>query len=112
MYRVLITDDEKIEREGIKFLLSMEEGEYEIHEAANGKQALNILRSQEIDFLLTDIKMPHMDGLELAGKAREEYPDLPIVIFSGYGDFSFAQEAMLLWSEGLRIKAGRSDHFS
>ena len=94
MYRVLITDDEKIEREGIKFLLSMEEGEYEISEAANGKQALNILRSQEIDFLLTDIKMPHMDGLELASKAREENPDLPIVIFSGYSDFAFAQEAM------------------
>ena len=68
MYRVLITDDEKIEREGIKFLLSMEEGEYEIQEASNGKQALNILRSQQIDFLLTDIKMPHMDGLELAEK--------------------------------------------
>ena len=42
MYRVLIADDEKIEREGIKFLLSMEEGEYEIQEASNGKQALNI----------------------------------------------------------------------
>ena len=41
MYRVLIADDEKIEREGIKFLLSMEEGEYEIQEASNGKQALN-----------------------------------------------------------------------
>ena len=38
MYRVLITDDEKIEREGIKFLLAQEEGEYEIHEAANGRQ--------------------------------------------------------------------------
>ena len=62
MYRVLITDDEKIEREGIKFLLAQEEGEYEIHEAANGRQALNVLRSEEIDFLLTDIKMPHMDG--------------------------------------------------
>ena len=94
MYRVLITDDEKIEREGIKFLLSIEEGEYEIQEASNGKQALNILRSQQIDFLLTDIKMPHMDGLELAEKAREENPELPIVIFSGYSDFSFAQEAM------------------
>ena len=58
MYRVLITDDEKIEREGIKFLLAQEEGEYEIHEAANGRQALNVLRSEEIDFLLTDIKMP------------------------------------------------------
>ena len=53
-----------------------------------------ILRSQQIDFLLTDIKMPHMDGLELAEKAREENPELPIVIFSGYSDFSFAQEAM------------------
>ena len=94
MYRVLITDDEKIEREGIKFLLAQEEGEYEIHEAANGRQALNVLRSEEIDFLLTDIKMPHMDGLELAGKVREEYPNLPIVIFSGYSDFAFAQEAM------------------
>ena len=52
MYRVLITDDEKIEREGIKFLLAQEEGEYEIHEAANGRQALNVLRSEEIDFLL------------------------------------------------------------
>ena len=84
----------KIEREGIKFLLAQEEGEYEIHEAANGRQALNVLRSEEIDFLLTDIKMPHMDGLELASKVREEYPNLPIVIFSGYSDFAFAQEAM------------------
>ena len=65
-----------------------------IHEAANGRQALNVLRSEEIDFLLTDIKMPHMDGLELASKVREEYPNLPIVIFSGYSDFAFAQEAM------------------
>ena len=63
MYRVLIADDEKIEREGIKFLLSMEEGEYEIQEASNGKQALNIIHSQEIDFLLTDIKMPYAPSL-------------------------------------------------
>ena len=44
--------------------------------------------------MLTDIKMPHMDGLELSKKAREEYPDLEIIIFSGYGDFAFAQEAI------------------
>ena len=68
MYRVLITDDEKIEREGIKFLLAQEEGEYEIHEAANGRQALNVLRSEEIDFLLTDIKMPHMDAMRYGVK--------------------------------------------
>lgn len=61
MYRVLVVDDEKIEREGIKFLLSREEGEFEISEASNGRQALEILRNEEIDILLTDIKMPHMD---------------------------------------------------
>ena len=49
MYRVLVVDDEKIEREGIKFLLSREEGEFEISEASNGRQALEILRNEEID---------------------------------------------------------------
>ena len=76
MYRVLVVDDEKIEREGIKFLLSREEGEFEISEASNGRQALEILRNEEIDLLLTDIKMPHMDGLELAKKAKEEKEEL------------------------------------
>lgn len=94
MYRVLVVDDEKLEREGIRFLLSMEEGEWEIYEAANGKLALNELRKHPVDLMLTDIKMPHMDGLELSKKAREEYPDLEIIIFSGYGDFAFAQEAI------------------
>lgn len=94
MYRVLVVDDEKIEREGIKFLLSGEKGEREIYEASNGKQALGMLRSENIDLLLTDIKMPHMDGLELSRKAREENENLQIVIFSGYSDFAFAQEAI------------------
>ena len=73
MYRVLVVDDEKLERDGIRFLLSMEEGEWEIYEAANGKLALNELRKHPVDLMLTDIKMPHMDGLELSKKAREEY---------------------------------------
>ena len=72
MYRVLVVDDEKIEREGIKFLLSREEGEFEISEAFNGRQALEILRNEEIDILLTDIKMPHMDGLELAKRGAAD----------------------------------------
>ena len=94
MYNVLIVDDEKIEREGIRFLLSREEGDFHILEASNGKQALNVLRSENIDLLLTDIKMPHMDGLELSKRAKEENEELQIVIFSGYNDFTFAQEAI------------------
>lgn len=92
--KVLGVDDEKIEREGVKYLLSLEEGKREIFEAANGKQALQILRTQSIDLLLTDIKMPHMDGLELARRAKEGREQLQVVIFSGYNDFTFAQEAI------------------
>ena len=94
MIHVLIVDDERIEREGLKYLLSMKEGEREIYEASNGKQALQIIRTEDIQLLLTDIKMPHMDGLELARRAKEEKPGLQIIIFSGYNDFTFAQEAI------------------
>lgn len=94
MTNVLIVDDEKIEREGLKYLLSREEGERTVFEAANGKQALQVLRSEDIQLLLTDIKMPHMTGLELSKKAKEENSNLQIIIFSGFSDFTFAQEAI------------------
>lgn len=89
MYRVLVVDDEKLEREGIRFLLSMEEGEWEIYEAANGKLALNELRSHKIDLMLTDIKMPHMDGLELSKKQEKS-------IRAWRSSFSVAMEIFLL----------------
>lgn len=94
MIKILVVDDEKIEREGLKYLLSQEDGISEISEAANGKQALQILNTQDVDLLLTDIKMPHMDGLELVRRVRETNDHLQVVIFSGYNDFSFAQEAI------------------
>ena len=65
MYRILIVDDEKIERNGIKFLLKRTGIECEIAEAANGKDALEYIKNNEIDILLTDVKMPFMDGIEL-----------------------------------------------
>lgn len=94
MMNILVVDDEKIEREGLKFLLSQEQDIGEIMEAPNGKKALQILRTSPIDLLLTDIKMPHMDGLELVKIAKEENRQLQVVIFSGYNDFTFAQEAI------------------
>ena len=65
MYRILVVDDERIEREGIKFLLTEDKEEKTVFEAADGRQALNIMGKEDIDILLTDVKMPHMDGLEL-----------------------------------------------
>ncbi len=111
MMNVLIVDDEKIEREGVKYLLSQEEGKRMVYEAANGKQALQLLRTESIDMLLTDIKMPHMDGLELSRRAKELFPDIQIVIFSGYNDFTFAQEAIRYGVTDYILKPVDPDNF-
>ena len=101
MKKILIVDDQRIEREGIKQLLKQLGTELEILEAPNGKAACEILKTQEVDLLLTDIKMPFMSGIELVKFARAQSKELQIAIFSGYGEFSYAQEA---------IKYGVSDY--
>lgn len=94
MITILIVDDEKLERNGIKFLLKREKEELEILEAENGKAALGILMVRKVDLLFSDIKMPYMNGIELAKKARELQPDMEIVIFSGFNDFTYARDAL------------------
>lgn len=94
MYRVLIVDDEKVERNGIRFLLRQQEFPLEVKEAENGKRAVEMLKKESFDILLTDIKMPFMDGIELIAKVRPLYTDMMIVIFSGYSDFEYAKSAI------------------
>ncbi len=97
MYRILIVDDEKIERNGIAFLLRQMKGEFEVSEAANGRQALDYLQKEDVDILLTDIRMPFMDGIELISKISEQKggkSPLKIMIFSGYNEFDYAKSAV------------------
>lgn len=94
MITILIVDDEKLERRGIRFLLKREPEELKILEASNGKDALGVLASNHVDILFSDVKMPYMNGLELTEAAREMDPNLEIVIFSGYNDFTYAREAL------------------
>ena len=91
MYKILIVDDESIEREGISFLIEKYKLPLEVAQATNGKTALEYMRTHPIDILLTDVKMPQMDGLELARHTFEKYPDVRILVFSAYGEFEFAK---------------------
>ena len=88
MYTVLIADDEKIERNGIRRLLNKEKDSYRILEAEDGREAEKIIREDKVDILLTDIRMPYVNGLELARKTSECSGNTQIIIFSGYHDFS------------------------
>lgn len=94
MYKILVVDDEKIERNGIRFLLKQMNLELEIFEAENGKKAVEFLQKESVDILLTDIKMPFMDGMELIAAVHDKYPDMMIIIFSGFSDFEYAKSAM------------------
>lgn len=94
MRRILLVDDERIERNGIHMLLGRMPEEFEILDAANGVEALKKLETEPVDLILTDIKMPQMDGMELIRHVRERDEHIPIAIFSGYGEFSFAQKAI------------------
>ena len=94
MRTILIADDEKIEREGIKFLLKESGIELKVVEAVHGKAALEYLKYNKVDILFTDVKMPFMDGLQLIQEAILLYPDLKCIVFSGFSEFEYAQKAI------------------
>ena len=104
VYRILIVDDEKIERTGLRLLLGKMDQKFEITEAVNGKEALEWLSCNRADILVTDIRMPFVDGLELVEQAARLYPDMKAMIFSGYGEFEYARRAMRFGVEEYILK--------
>ncbi|GMQ63172.1 response regulator transcription factor [Vallitalea maricola] len=96
MYRILIVDDESDERQVIRFLLDRYNFDLNILEASNGKEALTKLKDCPSDILFTDVKMPFMDGIKLASSAKELFPNIQIIFFSGHDDFEYIKKALSL----------------
>lgn len=95
MYRILIADDEDIIREGLANYIDWERTGFEIVGAyADGEEAYAAALEKKPDVVLTDVKMPFMDGLELSKKLMEAFPDIHILIISGHDEFSYAKEAL------------------
>ena len=95
MLKIFLAEDEVVVRETIKRMIPWEELGFElVGEAADGEMALPLLIRQQPDLLITDIKMPFMDGLTLARLAKKEIPGLKVVILSGYDDFNYAKQAI------------------
>lgn len=111
MYNILIVDDEQIERNGIKLLIQKFKIDLGISEASNGEEALKYLKNNKIDILFTDVKMPFMDGLELSKYAKNLYPKIKIIIFSGFGEFEYAKTAIGLGVSDYILKPIDVDEF-
>lgn len=104
MYRILIVDDEKFERDCIRFLVEASGFPLEITEADDGAGALEILQTYPVDILFTDVQMPVMDGLELIRRSKNLNPELKLIIFSSYADFEYARTALTLGVENYLLK--------
>jgi len=97
MYKLLLVDDEEEVRKGILNKIEWNKWGFEVvGEAENGKEALEMVEKNVPDVIITDIKMPFMDGLELAKVVRERFPTTRIVILTGFDEFKFAQQAIKL----------------
>lgn len=95
MYKLLIVDDEKIEREGMAKFIDWNKYDIEVVATAwNGQEAYEKVKETHPDIVLTDIKMPVMDGLALIEKLKQEFPDIEIVVLSGYGEYEYTSQAM------------------
>lgn len=97
MYKLLIVEDEPLIRKGLTKYFDWDElGFHQIYEAENGDEGVQIALQERPDLVITDIRMPLMDGLEMIEQLREKLPDTLFVIWSGYNEFSYAQKALRL----------------
>ena len=97
LYRIMLVDDEEEVRKAMIRQMDWERlGFTVVGDAENGQEALEKLEQLEPEVIMTDIRMPYMDGLTLTARIREKYPSIKILIFSGYDDFEYAQQAIKL----------------
>ncbi|BCJ93946.1 DNA-binding response regulator [Anaerocolumna cellulosilytica] len=105
MIKVFLVEDEIVIRNSIQKMIPWQEHGYELAgEAADGEIALPLIRMVKPDVLITDIKMPFMDGLALSKLVKKELPETKIVIISGYDDFEYARQAISLGVERYLLK--------
>ncbi|MBK8049377.1 MAG: response regulator [Anaerolineales bacterium] len=97
LYKVFLVEDEVVAREGIRDNVDWRRAGFEFcGEAPDGEVALPLIEAAQPDVLITDIKMPFMDGLQLSQLVRERLPATKIVILSGHDEFQYAQQAIKL----------------
>lgn len=110
LYSVLIVDDESILRNGLKHICDWEkEGFQIIGEAANGKDALEIIKIKEPDIVITDLIMPEIDGVTLTKIIKKDYPNTRVLILSNVSEFEYVKETFKYGAQEYLLKTEASE---
>lgn len=105
MYKVFIVEDEELLRNGMRNNVKWEESGYEFcGEANDGEDALPLIRKIKPDIIITDIKMPFMNGLDLSRIIKKELPNIKIIVLTGYDEFDFVREALSIGADEYLLK--------
>ena len=105
LYKVILVDDEEDVRGSIERKVNWRELGFElVGSVSNGEEALELTEQMSVDVVMTDIKMPFMDGLTLCSKMKNNYKNTKVVLLSGFDDFEFAREAIHLEAEEYLLK--------
>ncbi len=108
MIRILIVDDQNIVREGIKILLEQVTEVKVVGAAEDGNTALHKIENLKPDVVLLDIDMPGIDGLTVADKIRDSFPQVKIIMLSGYENEEYVRKATKLGAKGYLLKSASS----
>jgi len=108
MWKVLLVEDQAIVRQGLKVILEQDPNIIVTHQAENGQEAINILHSHLIDFVMMDIRMPVMNGIEATRIIKKQWPDIKIMILTTFNDAEYAMQALKEGANGFLLKTSET----
>lgn len=109
MWRILLVEDQTIVRQGLKIILEQDEKLKVTHEAANGKEAVEIVNQHKLDLILMDVRMPLMNGIEATRIIRKNYPNIKILILTTFNDEEYAYQALKEGANAFLLKTTEPD---
>lgn len=110
MRNILLIDDHAVVRRGLKAILEEEFDEISVNEAGSGHEGINLLRRNHPDAVILDINLPDMNGLEVLKRVRADWPGLPVLILSVYGEDQYGVRMMRSGASGYLAKSSAPEH--
>ena len=108
---IVLVDDHGLVRDGIKALLEEEQGLTVIDEASNGLEALTVLKKQQPNILIIDIRMPKMNGIELVKEVKKSYPEIKTLVLSMHDSEEYVLSAIDAGADGYLLKGASKEEF-